>query len=146
MTPRPQAQQSSFGAPPQAPAAADDPFAALGGAFSSQPPAPAAPPQPTASNEDDEWNFSSSLPPEPSKPKEHAATISNTSIKIDFRAKRGDPSNNCLNMIFAFTNNTAGPISELHFKVAVTKVRFSSYIILPPPPSLFNFLLRALGY
>lgn len=126
MTPQPQGTQQSAFAPPQP---VNDPFAALGAAMPArQSPAPApaisSPPQPSVSNDDDEWNFSSALPPEaPSKPKEHRATVSNSNLRIDMLAGRSPAVGaNAINMLFAFTNNTASPLSELHFQLAVTKV------------------------
>lgn len=133
MTPQPpaQPQQSAFAAPAAAPQPAADPFAALAGTVPSTQPA-AAPPQPAVSNEEDEWNFSSALPPEaPSKPKEHRLTVSNTNIRIDMLAGRGANGPNALNINFAFSNNTASPVSELHYQLAVTKVRF--YPLSRPP-------------
>ncbi|KAF5018888.1 hypothetical protein F66182_9122 [Fusarium sp. NRRL 66182] len=117
-TPQPPLQQQP--APPSQPAS--DPFTVLGaGSFGSQRASP-APPQPAAvSNDDDEWSFSSALPPEPSKPKEHQATVSNTNVKIEMIAKRAPGSENAINMVFAFSNNVSQPVSELHFQLAVTK-------------------------
>ncbi|POR34882.1 ADP-ribosylation factor-binding protein GGA2 [Tolypocladium paradoxum] len=116
-TPQPAAHQQ-----PQPPALqpASDPFAVLGA--SNTPP----PPKPTVSNEDDEWNFSSSLPSEslppeaPTRPREHRSTVSDTNLRTELVAKRVG-ANNSINIVFAFTNNTAQPISELHFQLAVTK-------------------------
>lgn len=124
----PKYQQSAFAAPAQA----ADPFAALsspnfGTGFpnaskSATPvPAPAAAPAPPA-NDDDEWNFASALPAEtPALPQEHRAVVNNTSVKIDMLANRTTGSSNSINLLFAFSNNTAQPISELHFQLAVTK-------------------------
>lgn len=132
----PNYQQSAFAAPAQA----ADPFAALsssnlGTGFSSTSkpatpapaPAAAAPPASAApvsqANDDDEWNFASALPTEtPALPREHRAVVSNTALKIDMLANRTTGSSNSINLSFAFSNNTAQPISELHFQLAVTKV------------------------
>lgn len=124
-TPQPNYQQSAF-APP-APAA--DPFAALASSkvpSSSTVPAPVLPraaPPAQQSNDDDEWNFASALPTEtPALPREHRATVSNNSLKIDMLANRTTGTSNSINLLFAFSNNTAQPISEVHFQLAVTKV------------------------
>ncbi|KAH8888598.1 ADP-ribosylation factor-binding protein GGA1 [Thozetella sp. PMI_491] len=111
--------QSAF-APPSKPASAD-PFAALGSpSFSSskQPsPVPAA-----AANDDDEWSFSSALPVEaPVLPREHKVVVSNTGLKIDMLANRVTAGAAAINILVAFSNNTAQPVSELHFQLAVTK-------------------------
>jgi ADP-ribosylation factor-binding protein GGA len=123
-TPQPPLQQQP--APPSQPAS--DPFAMLGaGSITSQRASPAPPQrQPAAaSNDDDEWSFSSALPPEPSKPKEHQATVSNTNVKVEMVARRAPGNENAINIIFAFSNNVPQPISELHFQLAVTKVSIS---------------------
>lgn len=119
-TPQP-LQRSAFSPPTHSPAPAADPFAALASLSSK----PATPAQPAAvTNDDDEWSFSSALPPEaPSVPKEHQAVVSNTSLKVDMLAKRIVNTDPSLSLLFAFTNNTAQPVSELHFQLAVTKVR-----------------------
>lgn len=117
----PQPFQSAF-QPPAAAAAApsSDPFAALASSnFSSQPAQPAAP----KAADDDEWNFSSALPTEtPALPREHKAVVANTGLKIDLLANRTTSASNSINLLFAFSNNTAQPISEVHFQLAVTKV------------------------
>ncbi|KAH7015160.1 VHS domain-containing protein [Ilyonectria destructans] len=122
-TPQLPLYQQSVHAPPPQPAS--DPFAALGSPLSmSQRASPAPPPQPAAAvaNDDDEWNFSSALPPEaPSKPAEHRTTVSNTNLHIEMLANRYLPGSNAMDISFAFTNNLAQPISELHFQLAVTK-------------------------
>ncbi|CAG2000337.1 unnamed protein product [Fusarium graminearum] len=121
-TPQPPLQQQP--APPSQPAS--DPFAMLGaGSMSSQRASPAPPQQQpaAASNDDDEWSFSSALPPEPSKPKEHQATVSNTNVKVEMIARRAPGNENAINIIFAFSNNVPQPISELHFQLAVTKLK-----------------------
>lgn len=110
----PHYQQSAFSSPP---APAVDPFAALAAAR------PAAQPATTQSIDDDEWNFSSALPAETSAmPKEHKVVICDSNLKIDLLANRKTGLSNSINLLFAFSNNTAQPISEVHFQLAVTKV------------------------
>ncbi|KAK4148804.1 VHS domain-containing protein [Chaetomidium leptoderma] len=116
-TPQPP-QRSAFSPPTQPPAA--DPFAQL--AALSPTPGTTAPPTAAATNDDDEWSFSSALPQEvPQIPKEHKAVVSNTSLKIDLMANRPTNTDPFMSLLFAFTNNTAQPVSELHFQLAVTK-------------------------
>ncbi|KAK4242852.1 VHS domain-containing protein [Achaetomium macrosporum] len=119
-TPQPP-QRSAFSPPSQSPAPAADPFAAL--ASLSQKPATTTAQPAAASNDDDEWNFSSALPPEapPQIPREHKAVVSNTSLKIDMIANRSVDTDPSIGLLFAFTNTTAQQISELHFQLAVTK-------------------------
>ncbi|XP_044715525.1 VHS domain-containing protein [Hirsutella rhossiliensis] len=110
-TPQPAAQQQPP-PPPPPPQPASDPFAAF-----SAPPKPAA----ATADDDDEWNFTSSLPPAaPSKPREHKSLVTDTGLRAEFLAKRVGP-NNAINIVFSFGNNTAQPITELHFQLAVTK-------------------------
>lgn len=95
--------------------------------MASQRASPAPPQQKPAAtaNDDDEWSFSSALPPEPSKPKEHQATVSNTNVKIEMIARRAPGNENAINIIFAFSNNVPQPVCELHFQLAVTKASLS---------------------
>jgi ADP-ribosylation factor-binding protein GGA len=120
----PHYQQSAFAAPAQA----ADPFAGLSSDFAtgfpsaSKTTAPAPAPAPQATD-DDEWNFASALPADtPALPRENRAVVNNTSLKIDMLANRTTVSSNSINLLFSFSNNTAQPISELHFQLAVTKV------------------------
>ncbi|KAI0098405.1 VHS-domain-containing protein [Daldinia grandis] len=121
-TPQPNiSQQSSFSRPPpQKAPAANDPFAALAShQFSSKP----ATPKPVAAPvtaDDDEWSFSSALPPEPSLPKELRVNVKDGPLQIHLNAARSrTPS--ALLLVFLFSNTTAAPISNLHFQLAVTK-------------------------
>jgi ADP-ribosylation factor-binding protein GGA len=76
----------------------------------------------TTNNDDDDWNFSSALPPAaPAKPKEHRATVSETTLRIELYASRKPATANAISLGFAFSNNAASPMSELHFQLAVTK-------------------------
>jgi ADP-ribosylation factor-binding protein GGA len=132
ITPQPPSHQpAAFQPPAAAPAASTaDPFAALTGTPASQSSKGKAP----ANNDDDEWNFASSLPPTtPGKPKEQRATLNSTGLRVDWVASRSKPGANSLTMAFAFSNNLAQPVSELHFQLAVTKVRS-----LPPSYSFFR--------
>lgn len=125
-TPQPPlSMQSAFAAPSKAPASAD-PFAILSSpTFTSKPstPVPASHPAPqvisATANDDDEWSFSSALPSENTLPKEHNQVVSNANLKIEFSARRIEPQP--IHLLFAFTNNTPQPVSELHFQLAVTK-------------------------
>lgn len=122
-TPQPPVSNRPPFSPPPSKPAAQDPFAALS-ALSPQPPVSV----PAAANDDDEWSFSSALPPEapPSLPREQRAQVSNSNLKIDLIANRAVATAPSINLLFSFSNNTAQPISELHFQLAVTKVFFSA--------------------
>ncbi|KAK3376631.1 VHS domain-containing protein [Lasiosphaeria ovina] len=127
-TPQPPlSMMSAFSPPPHSNAvsAGADPFAALGSRSSySSTPVPAAAPAPA--NDDDEWSFSSALPPEapppqPQHPKEQRVVASNTSLKIELLANRSLDAAAAISLLFMFTNNTAQPVTDLHFQLAVTK-------------------------
>ncbi|RYP59701.1 hypothetical protein DL769_008429 [Monosporascus sp. CRB-8-3] len=130
-SPRPSMlQQSAFSQAPPPQQKLVDPFAALASSqLSSKPSTPkpaataAAPPAPPAgTNDDDEWSFSSALPPEaPSLPMEHKATVKDHPLQIDLQARRSPQNQNAIALLFAFSNNTPQPISDLHFQLAVTK-------------------------
>ncbi|KAI2622732.1 VHS-domain-containing protein [Hypomontagnella submonticulosa] len=121
-TPQPHlAQQSAFSRPPPQKAASNDPFAAIASTqFSSKP----ATPQPTApiaaAPDDDEWSFSSALPPEPTAPKEQQLVVKDGPLEIRLKATRSSTPS-ALSLLFIFSNSTAAPITNLHFQLAVTK-------------------------
>ncbi|KAI1135485.1 VHS-domain-containing protein [Hypoxylon sp. FL0543] len=121
-TPQPHlAQQSAFSnPPPQKATPSTDPFAALASAHYSSKPATPKPAAPAATADDDEWSFSSALPPEPSPPKEYQVRFKDGPLQIDLRATRSSNSS-ALSLIFLFSNATAAPITNLHFQLAVTK-------------------------
>lgn len=148
ISPRPQ----STATPPQA----ADPFAALvsasprptSGAF--QPPAshgqaaaapssslldlaggvtPPPQSQPTGqalATEDDEWNFTSSLPPSNALPSTNKVQVLNSQLRIDFVARRVPSAPRQIHIQAVFSNTTDQPIGELHFQVAVEKVSLTS--------------------
>ncbi len=123
--PQPQPQQAQPAQP------ASDPFAIFNS--TPKPAAQAAAPAPA---EDDEWNFTSSLPAETnSRPKEQKSTISDGAVRAEFLANRNPATSNAINMVFSFSNNTAQPISEFHFQLAVTKV------FTPPPKTLIIVII-----
>lgn len=141
-TPQP-AAPSLFSSPQQQQQKqSNDPFASLS-TLSKALPSPAAAssnqtPHVQQANDDDEWSFSSALPIEQAapKPREHRTIVHSSSLKIDMVALRDlSPKSNAANaisMMFAFSNATAKPISELHFQLAVTKVRFLFPSFLAP--------------
>ncbi|KAI0010691.1 VHS-domain-containing protein [Xylariaceae sp. FL0662B] len=119
----PQPSQFAFSQPPpQKSTPANDPFAALASPQFPSKPATPKPAAPVATTDDDEWSFSSALPPEaPSLPKEHTATIKDGPLQINLKATRSPQSTNALSLLFAFSNNTVVPVGDLHFQLAVTK-------------------------
>lgn len=130
----PQPAQSTFTPPPpQQQKPPTDPFASLIGVSPSTTPAPArspaqaqAPaPPPAASNDDDEWVFSSALPPE--VPQEYSSTICNTGLTITLNAARKHGPN-ALSLLFWFSNNTAQEFTELHYQLAAQKVNIGPVV------------------
>lgn len=67
--------------------------------------------------------------------------MSNGSLKIDLVANRAVAAAPSINLLFSFSNNTAQPISELHFQLAVTKVFFSASFL-----SVDKLLIMVKGY
>lgn len=110
----------SAGAPQtQRPAAASPSLLGLGGASPSPQPAGQ-----TANKgaEDDEWNFTSSLPESNSLPSTNKVQVLNSSLRIDFVARRHPNGAPQIHVVALFSNGTSQPLSELHFQVAVEKV------------------------
>ncbi|KAL2013992.1 hypothetical protein VTN00DRAFT_1517 [Thermoascus crustaceus] len=88
----------------------------LGGLASSQ----AQSQQPAAANNDDDWTFTSSLP-ENTLPSTNKVQVLNSSLRIDFVARRHPGNARQIHVVALFSNSTSLPLSELHFQVAVEK-------------------------
>ena len=122
-TPQLQVNQQSIYQPPPP---AKDPFAALGAANISMTPSPqpslqSAPP-PKPANDDDEWNFASSLPPETPQGKlSHDFRFAAGDVDVFLAARRANQGP-AIDLAFDFKNKTHIPIEEFHFQLAVTKV------------------------
>lgn len=101
-----QFQQSTKPAPPQQPA-----VASLAGQSNGA----------SARSSFDEWTFSSSLPEQA-----HDITVTNSSIKTVFHVSRPSSADNYLMIESKTSNNTAQPITDLTFQLAVTKVSSDS--------------------
>ncbi|KAI9375421.1 VHS-domain-containing protein [Aspergillus egyptiacus] len=136
-TPVPGFSQPQVTATPPPPA---DPFASLvsasprrasplpaGSSTSPQPAAPAslldlAATAPKAQGaEDDEWNFTSSLPESSSLPSSNRVEVLNSSLKVEFYARRNPQQQRQIHIVALFSNSTGQPLNELHFQVAVEK-------------------------
>lgn len=94
------------------------------------PPQPAGPP---AAAEDDEWNFASSLPQSNSLPATNQVQVLSSQLRVDFQVRRVQNAPRQIYVKAVFSNATSQPISELHFQVAVEKVRTHS-------PGIFNLM------
>lgn len=125
---------NSFNQPQQQPQKAADPFAALSGSSrtaspfqfqqSVKPPASPAVPQSAASllGGDDEWTFSSSLPPQPQQPQSNTVTVIDSSVRAIFNISRPAGANDYLAIDARISNKTPQPISDFTLQLAVTKV------------------------
>ncbi|KAJ9201866.1 hypothetical protein DTO164E3_3304 [Paecilomyces variotii] len=69
---------------------------------------------------DDEWTFTSSLP-ESSLPSTNKVQVLNSSLRIEFAARRNPGHPRQIHVVALFSNATSRPLSELHFQVAVEK-------------------------
>ena len=93
----------------------------------SQPPPQAFPQQQqpqsngtsNSNNADDEWTFTSALPP--STPATSDLTVLNTSLNIHFHVSRPPNGGNVILIQSSISNNTPEPITELTFQAAVSK-------------------------
>lgn len=139
-TPQPSGLGSAFAQPPpqKSSTPSNDVFAALSAAqFSASKPStpkPVAPAPAAASNDDDEWSFSSALPAEPAAPKapkEHTIIVKDGPLRIDMKAVRPPQAQQAIGLAFAFSNTTPAPVDDIHFQLAVTK----GYQLDPSPQS-----------
>lgn len=130
----PRASSSPFQPPQSQPAPASSSLLDLVGG-----PAPQAQAQATAAG-DDEWDFASSLPTSNALPSRNTITVLNSQIHVNIGASRAPTQPNRILATAFFSNNTPQAITELHFQVAVEKVRFSH--ALSPLKSLFSLLDR----
>lgn len=70
---------------------------------------------------DDDWNFSSALPEE-SPPSSASIKVWEKAIQIVFEVSRRQTEEAVIDVVAHFSNQTAAPITEYTFQVAVTKV------------------------
>lgn len=144
-TPAPSQPQQHITATPPPPA---DPFASLvsgssrgvsplpPGGTRSQPPAPASSSLldlaggPAGSTnkgpEDEEWDFTSSLPQTSTLPSMNKVQVLNSSLRVEFVARRHPSQPQQIHIVALFSNTTGQPLNDLHFQVAVEKVNFGS--------------------
>ncbi|KAE8375071.1 VHS domain-containing protein [Aspergillus bertholletiae] len=127
-TPAPAAMrpQSTTATPPPS-----DPFASLVSASPRHPsPFPSvvsrtSSSQPPAGNtkapDEDEWDFTSSLPESNALPTTNRVQVLNSSLRVEFVVRRHPQQARQIHMVALFSNGTSQPLSELHFQVAVEK-------------------------
>lgn len=92
----------------------------------AQPASPAA-----AASTDDEWTFTSALPPQPAPV--HRLTVSDSTVRIIFDVARPATTASSISFESKISNNTADQITDLTFQLAVTKV--SSFFLFFPSSS-----------
>ncbi|KAL2828739.1 VHS domain-containing protein [Aspergillus cavernicola] len=131
-------QTPTVTASPPPPAA--DPFASLMSASPRHPsPLPSAnstSPRPPASSslldlagtepkakgtDEDEWNFTSSLPESSALPTTNRVQVLDSSLKVEFVARRHPQQQRQIHIVAQFSNPTGQAINELHFQVAIEK-------------------------
>ncbi|KAL4900519.1 hypothetical protein BDW74DRAFT_182607 [Aspergillus multicolor] len=81
----------------------------------------AAPEQKPKAADDDEWDFASSLPQSSSLPSTNRVQVLNSSLKVEFVARRHPQQQRQIHIVASFSNATSQPLSDLHFQVAVEK-------------------------
>ena len=72
-----------------------------------------------SSNNNDDWEFASALPDEPSLPLANDVLVSSTSVTIVLNASRR--SDDSVGLVALFSNATPQSITEYTFQIAVTK-------------------------
>ncbi|KAJ0420605.1 VHS domain-containing protein [Aspergillus carlsbadensis] len=70
--------------------------------------------------EDEEWNFTSSLPESSALPSQNRVQVLNSSLKVEFVARR-HPQQRQIHIVARFSNGTSQALNDLHFQVAVEK-------------------------
>lgn len=75
---------------------------------------------------DDEWSFASALPAETTLPMTNRVRVLDSSLVVDFEARRKPDEPRTIQIMALFSNKSSQPLSELHFQVAVERVCFTS--------------------
>ncbi|EEA27779.1 VHS domain protein [Talaromyces marneffei ATCC 18224] len=88
----------------------------VGGGPSSSTPAGA-----TTAPADDEWSFTSALPTESALPATNRVRILDSSLAVDFEARRKPGEPRTIQIMALFSNKSSQPLTELHFQVAVER-------------------------
>lgn len=106
---------------------------------SVQPPAVAG-----SSGADEEWSFTSSLP-EGALPSTNKIRVLDSSLVIDFAARRNPGQNRQIHIVAVFSNTTSRSITELHFQVAVERVSPSRFVCPRCGDSVFCFATKVVS-
>lgn len=73
--------------------------------------------------EDGEWSFTSALPESSGLPNLSQVQVLNSALRVEFVSRRVSGNAQQIYVVALFSNATNQPLSELHFQVAVEKVR-----------------------
>ena len=94
-------------------------------------PAPATQPASKAP-EEDEWDFTSSLPESNALPSTNRVTVLASALRIEFVARRSPQQPRQIQVVALFSNAINEPMRDLHFQVAVEKVIYPVYSCFKP--------------
>lgn len=72
--------------------------------------------------DDDEWNFTSSLPDSSVLPNSNKVVVLDSSLRIEFVARRHPSQPRQIHIVALFSNRTSQQVAGIHFQVAVSKV------------------------
>ncbi|EED23866.1 VHS domain protein [Talaromyces stipitatus ATCC 10500] len=75
----------------------------------------------TTAPTDDEWSFTSALPTENTLPATNRVRVLESSLVVDFEARRKPGEPRTIQIMALFSNKTSQPLTELHFQVAVER-------------------------
>jgi ADP-ribosylation factor-binding protein GGA len=78
--------------------------------------------QNNGTNAEEEWTFASSLPDQANLPPVNEVMVTNTAVNVVFAVSRPAGDDTSITMVVRSSNNTAQPISEFTFQIAVPKV------------------------
>lgn len=78
--------------------------------------------QNSRTNTEEEWTFASSLPDQANLPPVNEVMVTNTAVNVVFAVSRPAGDDKSITMVVRSSNNTAQPISEFTFQIAVPKV------------------------
>lgn len=78
--------------------------------------------QNNGTSSEEEWTFASSLPDQANLPPVNEVMVTNTAVNVVFAVSRPAGDDSSITMVVRSSNNTAQPIAEFTFQIAVPKV------------------------
>lgn len=88
--------------------------------------------------DDDEWNFTSSLPDSSVLPNSNKVAVLDSSLRIEFVARRHPSQPRQIHIVALFSNRTSQQVAGIHFQVAVSKVGDLPYPFTPSTREEYN--------